>query len=121
MKPATLAAAILLTVVALLQLLRAVAGVRVMIGDTVIPIWVSVVAFVVAGGLAIGLWREMKPATLGAAILLTVVAPLQLLRAVAGVHVMIADTVIPIWVSVLGFVVAGGLAIGLWREARRNG
>jgi hypothetical protein len=63
----------------------------------------------------------MKPATLGAAILLTVVALLQLLRAVAGVHVMIADTVIPIWVSVVAFVVAGGLAIGLWREARRNG
>jgi hypothetical protein len=52
MKPATVAAAILLTVVSILQLLRAVAGVRVMVGDTVIPIWVSVVAFVVAGGLS---------------------------------------------------------------------
>ena len=60
MKPATVTAAILLTVVALLQLLRAVAGVRVMVGETLIPIWASVVAFVVAGGLAIGLWREAR-------------------------------------------------------------
>ena len=60
MKPATVAAAILLTVVALLQLLRAVVGVRVIVGDATIPIWASVVAFVVAGGLAIGLWREAR-------------------------------------------------------------
>ena len=63
----------------------------------------------------------MKPATVAAAILLMVVAILQLLRAVAGVQVMVGDSVIPIWVSVVAFVVAGGLAIGLWREARRSG
>jgi protein-S-isoprenylcysteine O-methyltransferase Ste14 len=63
----------------------------------------------------------MKPATVAAAIFLMVVAMLQLLRAVAGVRVTVGDTVIPIWVSVVAFVVAGGLAIGLWREARRNG
>ena len=63
----------------------------------------------------------MKPATVVPAILLTVVALLHLLRAVAGVRVMIGDTVIPISASVAAFVVAGGLAIGLWREARRNG
>src|SRR3989442_13594352 len=63
----------------------------------------------------------MKPATVAASILLTVVALLQLLRAVAGVRVMVGDTVIPIWVSVVAFVVAGGVAIGLWRGARRNG
>ena len=63
----------------------------------------------------------MKPATVVAAILLTVVALLQLLRAVVGVRVMVGDTVIPISVSVVAFVVLGGLAIGLWREARRNG
>jgi hypothetical protein len=60
MKPATVAAAIFLTVVAVLQLLRAVLGVRVMVGDTVIPVWASFVAFVVAGGLAAGLWREAR-------------------------------------------------------------
>jgi len=63
----------------------------------------------------------VKPATVTAAILLTVVALLQLLRAVARVRVVVGDTVIPIWVSVVAFVVLGGLAIGLWHEARRNG
>jgi hypothetical protein len=63
----------------------------------------------------------VKPATVAAAILLTVIALLQLLRAVAGVRVLVGDTVIPTWVSVVAFVVLGGLAIGLWREARRNG
>ena len=63
----------------------------------------------------------MKPATVATAILLTVVSILQLLRAVVGVRVMVGDTVIPMWVSVVAFVVAGGLAIGLGRDARRNG
>jgi hypothetical protein len=63
----------------------------------------------------------MKPVTMAAATLLTVVALLQLVRAVAGIRVMVGDTVIPIWVSVVAFVAVGGLAIGLWREARRNG
>ncbi len=63
----------------------------------------------------------MKPATVTAAILLTVAALLQLLRVVARVRVMVGDTIIPIWVSVVAFVVLGGLAIALWREARRNG
>jgi hypothetical protein len=39
-------------VVALLQLIRAVAGLPVTAGDTTIPLWASWVAFVVAGGLA---------------------------------------------------------------------
>jgi len=60
MKPATVTAAILLTVVALLQLLRAALGVRVLVGETAIPIWASVVAFVVAAVLAIMLWRESR-------------------------------------------------------------
>jgi hypothetical protein len=59
-KPATVVAAIFLSLVSLLQLLRAVAGVRVVVGDTVIPMWVSLVAFVVAGALAVGLWRERR-------------------------------------------------------------
>ena len=39
-------------VVALLQLTRAVAGWPVTVGDTMMPLWPSWVAFVVAGGLA---------------------------------------------------------------------
>jgi len=60
LKPATVTATILLAVVSLAQLLRVVLGVRVIVGDTVIPIWASGVAFVVAGGLAFMLWRESR-------------------------------------------------------------
>ena len=63
----------------------------------------------------------MKPGTVAAAILLTVIAFLQLLRAVLGVRVTVGDTEIPIWASIVAFVVAGGLATLLWRESRRNG
>lgn len=60
MKPGTVAAAILLTIISILQLLRAIQGIRVTVGETEIPIWVSYVAFVVAGGLATLLWRESR-------------------------------------------------------------
>ena len=63
----------------------------------------------------------LKPATVTATILLAVVSLAQLLRAVLGVRVIVGDTVIPIWVSGVAFVVAGGLAFMLWRESRRNG
>ena len=62
MRPSTVSSAVLLTAVAIAQLLRAALGIRVIVGDTVIPIWVSVVACVVAGGLAFGLWREARRA-----------------------------------------------------------
>jgi hypothetical protein len=50
-------AAILLAVVSLADLLRVLFGVRVTVADDVVPMWVSGVAFVVAGGLAVMLWR----------------------------------------------------------------
>jgi hypothetical protein len=57
MKPVTLAAIILLAAVSLAHLLRILFGVRVTVADDVIPMWVSGIAFAVAGGLAILLWR----------------------------------------------------------------
>ena len=63
----------------------------------------------------------LKPATVTATILLAVVSLAQLLRVVLGVRVIVGDTVIPIWVSGVAFVVAGGLAFMLCRESRRNG
>ncbi len=63
----------------------------------------------------------MKPVTMGAIILLAVVSLAHLLRILFGVQVTVADNVIPMWVSGVAFVVAGGLAIMLCRGARRNG
>jgi hypothetical protein len=57
-KPAALTASILLGAVALAHLLRLVFGVQVTAADAAIPMWVSGVAVVVAGGVALMLWRE---------------------------------------------------------------
>ena len=58
MKPFTTIAVIVFSLVAVLQLLRVVMGWEVTINGIAIPIWASVVAFVVAAALAAMLWRE---------------------------------------------------------------
>ena len=61
----------------------------------------------------------MKPFTTLAAILFALVALAHACRLFRGWEVVIAGCAIPMWVSVAGLIVAGGLAIMLWREARR--
>jgi hypothetical protein len=51
--------AVIFAAVALLQLIRAIAGWPVTIGGTVLPLWPSWIAFVVAAGLA---WLGFKAA-----------------------------------------------------------
>ena len=63
----------------------------------------------------------MKPVTVGAIVLLAVVSLAHLLRILFGVRLTVADSVIPIWVSGVAFLVAGRLAILLWRSARTEG
>ncbi len=58
MKPAALIATIFLALVALGHLLRLVLRVEVMAGGVAIPLWLSAVACVFTGGLAVLLWRE---------------------------------------------------------------
>jgi hypothetical protein len=62
----------------------------------------------------------MKPVTRMAAMLLAVVSLAHLMRILFAVRVTVADSVIPMWVSGVAFVVAGGLAIMLWRGAGRS-
>ena len=61
----------------------------------------------------------MKPATLIATVLLAAISLAHLCRLVFGVRVTVADAVIPMWVSGVAFLFAGGLAFMLWRDARR--
>jgi len=58
MKPFATATVAILALVAVVHLVRLLAGWSVSINGIDIPMWVSVVALVVAGGLALGLWRE---------------------------------------------------------------
>jgi hypothetical protein len=57
-----------------------------------------------------------KPFTVAAVIIFAIVAVVHLLRFVLGWNANIAGTEIPMWASVVALVIAGGLAIGLWRE-----
>ena len=58
-KPFTLIAVVLLSLIALLQLLRFTLGWEVMVNGISIPVWASLIAFLVAAGLAVMVWREM--------------------------------------------------------------
>jgi hypothetical protein len=59
-KPYTLIAVVLLSLIALLQLLRFTLGWEVMVNGISIPVWASLIAFLVAAGLAVMVWREMS-------------------------------------------------------------
>jgi hypothetical protein len=60
MKPFTVVAIVVFILVSLLHLLRYFLGWEVMVNTVTIPMWVSLPGFVIAGGLAFMLWREMK-------------------------------------------------------------
>ena len=60
----------------------------------------------------------MKPFTAMAALLLALIALLQLLRFILAWPVSVNGVDIPVWVSALLFAVAGGLSVMLWRERR---
>ena len=62
----------------------------------------------------------MKPVSLAATVLLATVSLAHLLRILFGVRVTVMDEVIPMWVSWVAFLVAGGVALMLWRSARRT-
>lgn len=59
-RPASLVVAILLWLIALAQLLRVLLQVEVRAGDVSIPLWVSVLAFLVLAALGTWLWRERR-------------------------------------------------------------
>lgn len=61
MTQTTLIAAVLLGLAALAHLLRLILGLTVTVGGTPLPMWLSVIATVVAGGIALRLWRERRP------------------------------------------------------------
>ena len=60
----------------------------------------------------------MKPFTTIAIVLFSLVAVLHVLRLIFGWEVAINGVVMPMWASVVGLIVAGGLAVMVWRESR---
>ena len=61
----------------------------------------------------------MKPFTSLAIVVFALVALAHLYRLVRPFEVVAAGHALPQWVSAIGLVVAGGLALMLWRESRR--
>jgi len=62
----------------------------------------------------------MKPFTAIAVVVFSLVALLQLLRILSGWEITVNGIAIPIWASVIAFVVAAALATMLWREGRHS-
>jgi membrane associated rhomboid family serine protease len=61
----------------------------------------------------------VKPFTTTAVILFALIALMQLLRFILGWEVTVNGVIVPIWASLIAFVIAAGLAVMLWRETRR--
>ena len=61
---------------------------------------------------------RMRPASTIAALVFSLVAIAHLLRLILQVEALVGGAMIPMWVSIGGFVVAGPLAVALWREAQ---
>ena len=61
----------------------------------------------------------MKPFTTIGSIFFLIIAFIHLLRLIFGWEVIINGMIIPLWISVPGFLFMAGLAFMLWRESRK--
>jgi hypothetical protein len=61
----------------------------------------------------------MKPFTTIAIIVFSLIAFMHLLRLLFVWEVTINGMIVPVWLSVLGFMISSGLALMLWRESRK--
>ena len=61
----------------------------------------------------------MKPLQLIVIVFLLVIALMHLLRLAFQFEVMVAGEIIPLWLSLCGFVIALVLAGLLWRDSRK--
>jgi len=62
----------------------------------------------------------MKPYTAITVFLLALIAVVQLLRFILGWEVTVNGLIVPVWLSGIAFVITAGLAVMVWREARRR-
>jgi hypothetical protein len=62
----------------------------------------------------------MKPFTTIGSIIFSLIAIMHLLRVFFGWEVIVNGMIVPVWISVPGFLITAGLALMLWRESRRR-
>jgi len=63
---------------------------------------------------------HMRPSTVITVALLLLIAIVHLLRLFYQTSVMVSTVAIPVWSSVPAVIIAGGLAIWLWLENRKE-
>jgi lipopolysaccharide export LptBFGC system permease protein LptF len=61
----------------------------------------------------------MKPFTTIAVIVLAILAFVHLYRLIRGLEIVVNGMTVPIWGSAVVAIVAGTLALMVWRESRR--
>ncbi len=69
--------------------------------------------------MATGRTEDSKPFTTIAAFVFALIALVQLLRFILKWEVTLNGANVPVWLSGVAFVVAGGLAVMVWWESRR--
>lgn len=62
--------------------------------------------------------KHMKPVARTAMFVFTLVALVHAHRLIVGWEVIANGVIMPMWTSVAGMLIAGGLAFLLWRESR---
>lgn len=61
----------------------------------------------------------VKPFTTIGSLVFLVIAFIHLVRLYFGWEVIINGMIIPLWISVPGFLIMSGLALMLWKESRK--
>jgi len=61
----------------------------------------------------------MKPFATLAVIIFALIALIHLVRLIRPFEVVVHNFVVPQWMSAVGLIVAGTMAVMLWRESRR--
>jgi len=61
----------------------------------------------------------MKPFATLAIIIFALIALIHLVRLIRPFEVVVHNFVVPQWMSAVGLIVAGTMAVMLWRESRR--
>jgi hypothetical protein len=62
----------------------------------------------------------MKPFTTIAVIVLAILALVHLYRLIMGIEIVVNQMAVPQWISGVVAVIAGALALMIWRESRRG-
>lgn len=62
----------------------------------------------------------MKLFSVFGVIIFALIAVAHLLRVIFQVEVLIEGESVPMWVSIAGIIIAGALAIGIWREVKEQ-